>query len=446
MFEKPEFIDRINRENRGGGLLLGIDLSRSYAQISLCPGEGLSPVSVKSRPKGEIYAFPALLALYRNRYYAGYDAETIVQLPEAVSFENVFALAMEQDVVTVGGRSYETWELLHHFLRLSLQLVQGYGRADRAGAVMFTTYLPQDPVKQERAYKILARATAQLFGKKTRMYLQSRQESLFHFFLNDQEKLWRGNALIFDYQKEGITGWYCTVEGNTAPWSVHFTELVPERMPKPGPVEERNQHGQEMDGAFYEILRKLGEKPYSLTWLLGDGFKGDWAVQSLDILLDNGRVFQGNNVYSQGACLTLLQMEDGEEAASDYLLLNDTDIRYHIGLNCRRQGLLTENLAEEYVPVFQAGTHVGRCHDRIYVLPQKDEDLIVLAQGARDGVIRRLRVPTGELADGPLGENRLLVEFDFLNISTLRIQVTDAGLGSLLPGSGRTVTETFTLE
>ncbi|MCD8067941.1 MAG: hypothetical protein LUE87_03460, partial [Lachnospiraceae bacterium] len=61
-------------------------------------------------------------------------------------------------------------------------------------------------------------------------------------------------------------------------------------------------------------------------------------------------------------------------------------------------------------------------------------------------VIRRLRVPTGELADRSLGENRLLVEFDFLNISTLRIQVTDAGLGSLLPGSGRTVAETFTLD
>ncbi|MCD7806005.1 MAG: hypothetical protein LUH19_01535, partial [Lachnospiraceae bacterium] len=98
MFEKPEFMDRINRENRGG-LLLGIDLGVSYAQISLCPGEGLPPVSVKSRPGGETYSFPALLSLYRNRYYAGYEAETIARLPEAVSFENVFSLAMEQDMV-----------------------------------------------------------------------------------------------------------------------------------------------------------------------------------------------------------------------------------------------------------------------------------------------------------------------------------------------------------
>ncbi|MCD8325211.1 MAG: DUF5716 family protein [Lachnospiraceae bacterium] len=444
MFEKPDFMDRINRENRGG-LLLGIDLGVSYAQISLCPGEGPAPVSVKSRPEGEVYSFPALLALYRNRYYAGYDAETIAQLPEAVSFENVFALAMEQDMVMAGGRNYNTWELLHHFLRLSLQLAQGYGRPDRAGAVMFTTYLPQDPAKQERAYKILARATGQLFSKKTRMYLQTRQESLFHFFLNDQEKLWKSNVLIFDYQKEGMTGWYCTVEGNTAPWSVHFTPLVPEKMPRLPSLEERAQRGQELDGAFYGFLRQFQDKPYHLTWLLGDGFKGDWAVQSLDLLLDNGRVFQGNNVYSQGACLTLMQMED-EEAGSDYLLLNDTDIRYHIGLNCRRQGLLTENLAEEYIPVFQAGTHVGRCHDRIYVLPDQGEDLIVLAQSARDGQMKRLRVPSGELADKPLGENRLMVEFDFLNLSTLRIQVTDAGLGNLVPGSGRTVTETFTLD
>ncbi len=144
--------------------------------------------------------------------------------------------------------------------------------------------------------------------------------------------------------------------------------------------------------------------------------------------------------------MTLLQMEAGDGAQNGYVFFNDTDIRYHIGLNCRRQGLLTENLAEEYVPVFEAGTHVGHCHERIYVLPDKDEELVLLARSVRDGTISRLTVPTGELADGPLGENRLLVELDFLNISTLQVQVTDVGLGLLVPGSGKTVTQTFVLD
>ncbi len=448
MFEKSEILEKFNG-SRGGSdrLLLGIDLGRSYAQLSLYAQGMLKPVSVLAGAGGEIYAFPAVLALYRSRYYAGYEAERILKLEDAVGFENVFELAMKEDQVTVNGRVYDTRELMHHFLRLSLQLIGEYGRADQAGAVMFTTYLEQEPALQERAYRILSYATARLFSKKTKMYLQTRPETLFHFLLHDPERLWESNALIFDYQREGMTGWYCTLEDNVAPKSVHFTRLSPCEMP-PMPVSEEEQpyFKQELDVGFCNILRKQADRPYGVVWLIGEGFKGDWMDQSQDILLDRGRVFWGNQIYSLGACMTLLQMEAGDEAQNGYVFFNETDIRYHIGLNCRRQGLLTENLAEEYVPVFEAGTHVGRCHERIYVLPDKDEELVILARSVRDGTIKRLNVPTGELADGPLGENRLLVEFDFLNISTLQVQVTDVGLGLLVPGSGKTVTQTFVLD
>ncbi len=450
MFEKSEFLEKLNSAKSGaaaGSLLLGIDLGRSYAQLSLWTDGMSQPVSLSAQDGGEIYSFPATLALYRSRYYVGYEAESVRKFPDAAGFENVFALAMEEDQVTVGGRIYDTRELLHHFLRLTLQMIGSYGRADQAAAVMFTTYLDQEPALQERAYKILSYATARLFSKKTKMYLQTRPETLFHFFLNDPEKLWEQSALIFDYQKEGMTGWHCTLEGSAPPKSVHFTKLVSCDMPPvPQSDEEQPYFKQELDAGFYRIVKSLGDKPYGLTWLIGEGFKGDWADQSLDVLLDNGRVFQGNQIYSLGACMTLLQMEAGNEAQKGYLLFNDTDIRCHIGLNCRRQGLLTENLAEEYVPVFEAGTHVGSCHNKIYVLPAKEEDLVILARSVRDGTIRRLVVETAQMADKPLGENRFLVEFDFLNISTLRIQVTDVGLGYLVPGSGKTVTQTFTLD
>ncbi|MCD7842716.1 MAG: DUF5716 family protein, partial [Lachnospiraceae bacterium] len=244
-----------------------------------------------------------------------------------------------------------------------------------------------------------------------------------------------------------LTGWYCTLEGSMVPRSVHFTRLSPCEMPPVADAEEEQPYfKQELDAEFCAVLKNLSGKSCGVTWLIGEGFKGDWMDRSLDILLDNGRVFQGNQVYSLGACLTLLQMESEDEALKGYAFFNDTDIRWHIGLNCRRQGLLTENLAEEYVPVFEAGTHVGSCHERIYLLPDRNEELVILARSVHDGTIKRLDVPIGELADKPLGENRLMVEFDFLNISTLQVQVTDVGLGSLVPGSGKTVTQTFTLD
>lgn len=448
MFEKSEFLEKLNSQKGGlNRLLLGVDLGRGYAQLSLYTEGMEEPISVPAAADGETYAFPAVLALYRSRYYAGYEAERVLKLPDAVCFENVFELALAEDQVTVGGRTYETRELMHHFLRLSLQLIGEYGRADQAAAVMFTTYLEQDAALQEKAYRILSYATARLFSKKTKMYLQTRSETLFHFLLHDPERLWENNALIFDYQKDGMTGWYCTLEGSMVPRSVHFTRLSPCEMPPISVSEEEQPYfKQELDAEFSAVIKNLAGKPYGVTWLVGEGFKGDWMDRSLDILLDNGRVFWGNQVYSLGACLTLLQMEPGNESLKGYAFFNDTDIRWHIGLNCRRQGLLTENLAEEYVPVFEAGTHVGSCHERIYVLPAEGEELVILARSVHDGTIKRLSVPTGELADKPLGENRLLVEFDFLNISTLQIQVTDVGLGSLVPGSGKTVTQTFTLD
>ena len=62
------------------------------------------------------------------------------------------------------------------------------------------------------------------------------------------------------------------------------------------------------DEKFLDILqRTCAERIVSAAYLLGDGFRGDWAKESLSFLCRKPRAFKGNNHFCKGACLGLFE-------------------------------------------------------------------------------------------------------------------------------------------
>ena len=76
-----------------------------------------------------------------------------------------------------------------------------------------------------------------------------------------------------------------------------------------------------LDEIFLGIAeKKCGGKEVSCVYLIGDGYKDGWASRSLRYLCRGRRVFQGNNLYSKGACYGIRE-KIGLEEKKEYVFL-----------------------------------------------------------------------------------------------------------------------------
>jgi len=451
MFEKLDLVDKINKELKGRGkTYIGYDLGAGYGEISVFTEQDMNPVTLLSRKDAAVFHFPCMLVKYKGRFYAGFEALNIAGEEGALVFENLLESAMQQSTVVADGQRFETEYLLGLFLKLTLQLPENYGKAEKAGGIMFTTYIDEDPALQTRVYEVLVKATDQIFGKKTKMFLQTRSESIFYFLMHQDESLYREDTLLCDYQRDYLKTYLLRKQGSRAPFAVTVTrtdypdmELLPPRAESLS-VAVREDH---LDETFRQVIFDLESKfDFGLSYVIGDGFKGNWMEHSLLRLCDHGRVFQGNNLYSLGACYCLRQFLEPSPVFEDYIYYSKQDIQHDIGLYCRKQGMTGGSLRPEYIPVFGQGSVYTDCKAVIYLIPEGETELLIEARSLTESVPKELRIDLSVFPKRDVGAGKIKVTLEFQDSVNLQVHVEDIGLGEVIPGCGKVVQESFCLE
>lgn len=216
------------------------------------------------------------------------------------------------------------------------------------------------------------------------------------------------------------------------------------------PAEEQltlSERRAQLDESFYHMLIDLESKyEFGLSYMIGDGFKGNWLDKALDRLCCHGRVFQGNNLYSLGACYCLRQMLAPNPVLQEYVFLSSQEIRFDIGIYCRSQGLRREHMQPEYIALFERGTAFEKCKRTLYLMPEGEQELVLEAKALSEPDSIRLPLDISAFPNRKAGESRLKVSLEFTNRYTLAVTIEDIGLGNLAPGSGKIVYETVHLE
>lgn len=451
MFERLELVDKINKELKGRGkTYIGYDLGAGYGEISVFTEQDLNPVTLLSRKDATVFHFPCMLVKYNGRFYAGFEALALAGEEGAFVFEDLLDIAMKQSTIVVGGQRFETDYLLGLFLKLTLMLPESYGKIEKAGAIMFTTYVDEDPALQTRVYEVLTKATAQLFGKRTRLYLQTRSESIYYFMMHQEESMYREDTVICDYQKDYLKSYYFHRHGARAPFTVSIERMdYPDmQVMKPRAEEIAEASGERyLDETFRQVILDLESKyDFGLSYMIGDGFKGGWMDQSLNRLCEHGRVFQGNNLYSLGACYCLKQLVEPTPTLEDYVFLSKQDIFYEIGMCCRRQGVWDGSKQPEYMEIFQRGSAFESCKKTLYLVPEGENELVIEAKALSESENKTVKVDVSELAPKNAGLSKWKLSLEFTDNQTLVITVEDIGLGQVMPGSGKMIQKTVHLD
>lgn len=186
---------------------------------------------------------------------------------------------------------------------------------------------------------------------------------------------------------------------------------------------------QERDRLLYELLGRLFERRnVTVSYLYGTYFDAGWAKRSFQYLTFHRKAYQGQNLFSKGACygamarLGLIRMPDITFIGTDM-------VRISAGMNVRIRGKMA------YYPLIREGVNWYEAHGMCEVIPDGDRNVTILTCRKDDpAVLHVLRLD--HAPDRPSRATRLRVAVWFSAPGKMEMEVTDLGFGSLFPASG----------
>ena len=158
--------------------------------------------------------------------------------------------------------------------------------------------------------------------------------------------------------------------------------------------EEFPFHGMsdQKDNELISIAKEICEgNLISSVYLIGEGFSEEWMKDSLRYLCKGRRVFQGNNLYSKGACYCLKEKHLGSDVGQEFVFLGNEKLKANIGLRVFRRG------DESYYALLDAGINwfEAQFTGEFYLQDSKELELVITPLNGKN--VKVISVPLEEL-------------------------------------------------
>ncbi len=389
-------------------VIVGYDLGSNYAQISCyITGKEEEITTLSSVAGSQAYTIPLVLSKRQgvNQWFYGSEALRYAKEEEGILVENLLKLARDGEPVQIDGTTLDPVALLTLFLKRSLGLLFQVTSTERIGALMFTCE-ELDPGMLE----VLTQAVEALHLKTENIYFQSHRESFYYYNLYQPEELWKQGSVLCEYKENSIQTYSMECNRHTTPIVTYIEERE-----FPFPIEKS-------DEKFLEIATQLCEnRMVSSVYLIGEEFSQDWMKESLRYLCRGRRVFQGNNLFSKGACYSMMERLYSSENGQKYVYLGQDKLKTNIGMKVRRQG------EESYQALLDAGISWYEAHNEMefYLLEGRAVELLITSLTGKGSRIARI-VPE-ELQEGI---TRLRIHVEMKDETHLQVELEDLGFGA----------------
>ncbi len=413
----------------GEKLIVGIDISDEYMQISYCVNNSENNVETLSMTTGaENFNIPVVLLKREgvNQWFFGRDALKIHACDGGILFKKLLALAVDGEPVRVEGVQIEPTALLTLFMKRSIGLLSQAQPSDRIYALAVTCRNPGNG----RA-EALSQAVQGLKLKTDRIFIQGYEESFYNYMLYQPEELWSAGALLMEYASGHVKTCRLDLNRHTVPAVVHIDE-------EEYPFEVYTPAGGEdsipaelvrMDREFLAICgENCEERQFSVVYLIGEEFTGEWMKQSLRYLCRGRRVFQGSNLYSKGACFGVLERIKPGDMGKTHVFMGRDKLKSNIRMKLFRQG------EEIYYSILDAGINWFEAEKSFDFYIQDGNSLEIYISSLVGKGNRIARIILEELPDGPA---RLHAGFSMSTPERLTVELEDMGLGAMRAATHR---------
>lgn len=431
-------------KKNGKKIAVGYDLGSVASQISYCTLEEQRVETVSSVAGTEQYNIPTVLCKRRgvNQWLYGKEALKYEREEDGILVGDLVELAKRGEEVVVETESYDPAALLTLYVKRSLSLLSLHVSLSQIEVMMFTV----EELTPEMV-DVLSKVVAGLSLQTKKVLFQSRAESFYYYMLYQPKELWQNQVMIFDYSREMksiclecnpmTTPQVVLINSNIYPDMERVTFV---RGESPEAEEEREQQEKELDEKFLQIARaEMEGSIFSTVYLLGDGFKEGWARESLRYLCRNRRVFQGNNLYSKGACYGAIERVSPSGEGKKYVYLGADKLKSNVGMKVERRG------EDSYFAILDAGQNWYEAAADFEVILRKENSLFFHITPLTGENITDKKIELEGLPERPPCTTRLKIHVEMESVNQVTATIEDMGFGEFFPSSGKGWRKTITV-
>lgn len=405
-------------------IIVGYDLGNRYSQISYCTYESDVPETLSVVAGGESYNIPTALCKRKgvNQWFYGKEAYKHAEEDEGQLITDLLTLAKAGEKVMVEEEEFDPVALLTLYMKRSLTLLSMISGMERIGAMMITC-----ENLDGRMVEILNAVVSGLSLKTKEVYFQGHVESFYFYTIHQQAELWNRQVVVCDYNTDYMKIYRMECNRKTTPVVAFVDE---EEFPF--------MACEEQDERFLTILKEVCEgRMISSIYLLGEGFKEEWMEESLRYLCRGRRVFQGNNLYSKGACYGMQEKLSASEIGKAHVFLGNEKLKANIGMKVLRQG------EKSYCALLDAGISWfdAFCEIEFYLEGDNSFELIITPLNGRD--VKCAKITLDGLQPRSGAASRLYMEIRMSSENKIEIEIEDLGFGEIFPATGLRWIESF---
>lgn len=435
------FTDMLKRNKA----VVGFDLGNDYAQISYCRADQSMPDTMSLVMGEEQYNIPTVLCRRRGNdtadmWSVGKEALKDASEKAGVLVEDLVLLAKNNVSVKLEDEDFAADALLAVFIRKTLAILSIYVKSEDIEAIAFTM---RDMNAQLMEAVEKAVETAGL--KNTRLYFLSHEDCFFQYMIHQPQEMWIHDVLLYDYRSDGIKSYLLQMNRKTNPVACFIeTSMFPEM--KPADLTQKTEAAKsafyrQLDAELLEIAKEqCGVNNITSVFLLSDYFSREWCKEALRYLCRERRVFQGNNLFSKGACYGAREKVYASTLSASYVYLSDEKLRANIGITCDR------GQEEIYFPILDAGTNWYDAKREFDVMLTKNNTFILNIAPVDGSKTRLAKISLEGLKVRGNKTNRVGLRFFMEDPQAVQIEITDKGFGEFFPSTGRIWKECLPLE
>lgn len=439
-----------NKQNADKGLIIGIDITKYNVQVSCLPFREENAETLSTQMGVDKYEIP--LCLFRKteseNWHYGEKAKQYMYSKEGIYVEDLWEGMLGNRELILEDEKYSYEKLMSIFLDKIMLLVSQNGYTQELAALVFTT-------EAMDAAKIngLRRVVKHLAVHKRNVFFIDYKESFAAYATNHKKDLWSHDVFLFHYEGRNLKAYQLRVNQKTLPFQMRVGETDFGEVEYSKDELEASQEARfEMDSRFEATVEEVfARKIVSSVYLIGDGFLPGWMKNSLRVLCRGRRVFQGNNLFTKGACYAgrwyLGQQKPAGEYNSNQMLM--CDVRIPVEKNGEEKGFLT--VANKGQLWYCAGIKAECIAEPVENMEDSEYDLYeipleiagVYSNGEAFSRVELLELD--QFPKRPRRASKIQIKVKFLDEHTGEILVKDMGFGEFYPSSGLTWEKTFSL-
>lgn len=418
-------------------VIVGYDLNDNYSQISYCIAGNEKVETISSVAGTEVFSIPTVLCKKEgvNQWFYGKEAIRYARENNGILVENLLSLAVTGEPMQIDGNSIHPVALLTLFLKRSLGMLSQISSPDRIAALMISC-----ESLEGRVMEVLQQAILGLRLKTDRIFFQNHTESFYYYMIYQPEELWRQQVLLCEYREQCICTYRMDWNRHTTP-IVAFVEENQTEFPAYDPMPESEklclEKQQRMDAEFLKLVKSLcQDRLISSVFLIGEHYSEKWMKESLRYLCKGRRVFQGNNLYSKGACYAMLELLQESEVGRQYIFLGKDKLKFNIGMKVLRRG------QESYYALLDAGLNWFEAETTLEFYLQQGNciELILTSLMGRSSKLAQII-----LENLPEGISRLKAHLCLKSETLLLVEIEDLGFGEFRKTTGQVWSEEINL-